>query len=199
MFFAQRKFNSVADYTRYRNTRAYIDQKYRHFVDGPEFGSEKEALKSLCSALGYKNFNKLNRRLTEWHSLTKAVPVEYFKLIDLSERVLNFVVELDSEEYEYALATPVEMQHFLVRYLPTAYEEVTMPPTTDETEAINYIQAYQKERPFPCIINITDIKTIHIPHDGEIKHFYYYPEVKKVDNHYIFTSGNRGIGVTKVG
>jgi hypothetical protein len=65
-FSAINKFNSPANYTRFRNTLLYVDQKHNQFLENRTAG-KKERLKELCSLVGYK-YEKFHNRLDGWLS-----------------------------------------------------------------------------------------------------------------------------------
>ena len=194
-FSARDKFNTPDDYIRFRNTSLYISQKHKKFIGN----NEKARLKELCELIGYKNYAKFRRKLDKWTTLENPIPKKYFDAIGIAPNVLEFVVELDNQEYKNALLAPVSINNFVAKYMACIYMPQEIPSTTDELEAIQYVKKFQETTRILCWINIAGLKTISIKPDGTIFHSYVYPSIKIENGNYVFGKSNEDIGITKIG
>ena len=93
--------------------------------------------------------------------------------------VLEYVLELDREEFEYALSLPVYSNYFVVRYMPTGYGPVNLPVGTTEAEAIEIVQAFQEHHRLRCCIKIRQIRTMFFEPDAGFSIVAYPPVLKK--------------------
>jgi hypothetical protein len=198
MFLASSKFNSPGDYIRFRNTRSYVLQKHTLYFAGLVGKSRKEKLKHLYKQCGYSDYAKFVRRLGQWVSLSVPIPRKYFDEIGIDYHVLDFVVELDNEEYANALNTQFLIENFEERIMAGIYLPISLPGKMTEPEAIDYIRSFQRETKFRCCINVTGLKSIYVEPDGTVKYEYLKPVMTTTKDLFVFSTDNKDNAVTKL-
>jgi len=91
-FFTPGKINRIEDYTRFRNTRTYINR----------LSSTVETTEVLMKKSGYSKLNKFKKHREEFDNLDRWVPLKYLNAIKINLATLKFCGELDYDEFENA-------------------------------------------------------------------------------------------------
>lgn len=189
LFFTPKQINAIADYTRFRNTRAYI----RHLSSG--FESTKE----LMEKSGYAKFEKFKKHREEFDNLDRWVPLSYLDAIGVNRATLKFCGELDHEEFEKAKGIKELYPEFaVVRIMPSIYSNFKLPEGITESEAIEYLIQYSAETGKKYFINYHDFKTVIIDPDGSVKTVYHPPSFRITKSYLIPETTNNNLGNVRV-
>jgi hypothetical protein len=157
--------------------------------------SKREKLKGLCQLVGYANYDKFLRRLELWKTLLSWMPRTYCDAIGVDYHVLDFVAELDVQEYQNALNSNFPISNYVVRVMAAIYAPVRLPYEMTEPEAIEHIRSFQQtQKQLQCCINLTGLKTTYVGLNGEVTCHYFPPVMTKTETRLTFspcsTTGN---------
>lgn len=181
------KINSIKDYKRLRNTKAYI----RHRSSGIESTEE------LMKKSGYANLNKFKKHRKEFENLERNIPLAYLDAIGVNYATLKFCGELDQEEFDIARGIEdLHPQFAMVRLMTTIYSNIEFPEGTTEKQAIEYLINYSAETGKKCVINYRDFKTVTVDPEGRVKIVYHPPSFRITKSYLI--PGETGNDIGKV-
>ncbi len=200
-FSTHNKYTTVEGYVRFRHTLALIQQKDAACFDVHSTVGHKKKLLEMAAFIGYSqsSYSKFLRRRDGWLRLEGRIPEKYFRFIGIKPAVLDFTLQLDKEEFEYALSLPAYPRNFIIRYMPAVYGPKELPEGTTEQEAIAMIKAFQEEHKLRCCINIHQIKTIFVEPGRGCSTVIYPPRLKRTtEGFYVASEDGVGTGVAQV-
>ena len=183
------EINRIEDYTRFRNTKAYIRQLSSRF----------ESTEELMKKSGYAKFEKFKKHREEFDNLDRWVPLKYLDAIGANRATLKFCGELDHEEFEDA--TEIEElypEYAVVRIIPSVYSGFELPEGITETEAIEFLIQYSAETGKMYFLNYHDFKTVIIDSDGTVNTVYHPPSFRITKSYLIPETTNNNLGNVKV-
>lgn len=180
--FSVREINTCADYERFRNTRAYINNQYEEFIRNRPY---EEAHRELMVVSGYAKYAKFLDHLKKWKELGMKVPARYLEHIGCKRNVIEFTAELDLQEYEKALEVARYPRVGILRIFAAMYSPLYFPDGTSEEEAVRMLVEKQKDMAakhsgiqFRMAINYPGIKMIFIEAHGKTETKYYRPRAR---------------------
>lgn len=193
--FSVMEINSCADYERFRNTRAYINNQYEDFIRNRPY---EEVHLELMAVSGYAKYFKFLDHLKKWNNLQMKVPNRYLEHIGCKQNVIEFTYELDRQEYEKALEVARYPRIGIFRIFAAMYSPLYFPDGTSEEEAIELLKEKQKKMAeehsgiqFRMAINYPGIKMIFVEAHGKIETMYYRPALR-FSRHYLFVDTEDG-------
>ncbi len=193
-FFSAREINTIGDYERFRNTRAYI--KERSFLFGSSDNKKNALLDELMRQSGYSKFRKFREHRKEWDDLLRNIPLGYLFAIGVNIEELMRNVSIDMEEYRRALKIPLFPGSAVIRLMGGFYQDKKFPPATPEYKAIEILKEFSTANRLRCCINFHNLKTIWIEPGEEVHYSYYPPEIKITKKWAVIKSDGRFIGTS---
>ena len=179
--------NEIADYEFGKNIKAYLRQKL----------SLKDP-KLIMRPSGSGNICKFRKHTEEWLSFTRPIPEKFLETIGVDWKILEYVAELDRENFRRAINLPRYPRYVIVRLMPAIYQTKPLPAGIAETDAIELVKSWIKEKPFQCMINYPELLTISIDASGV--RFISYEPIITIKNHMVsFGITGRRIGTTRIG
>ncbi len=175
LFLQQNDINSVKDYERFRNLKAYLEQKAETLTF---FKDQKEEIWNLAEKVGYNDFNKFLRHREEWHDLKRRIPMAYLKEIEVDWNIIDFVVDLDQNEFRQVLEIPRSPSSASVRLMPALKKTLKLPKDVSENDAIEFVKRYAINEGKVCLIRYEDLLNIQVKPDGRVHKIYLRPEVE---------------------
>ena len=180
--FLPAKINRLEDYERYSNTKAYLLQKSGSLTF---FKDQKSEIHELAEKSGYADFNKFTEHRREWHNINRRIPLGYLSAIGVDFEVLDFVVNVDYQEFRRALKVPRYPQYFTIRLMPSIYQSVEIPEEIPENKAIEALQKLAAEKDRLCFINYQELLSILIKPDGQVTRNYFVPAAEISGDYWI--------------
>ena len=190
-FLSAREINKAEDYERLFHTKNYIRQNSKKIKDSRK---PTEELLNLMKASNYSKFQKFREHRYLWDNCKKDIPLSYLKAIGINLEILKFAVELDIEEYERALEIAHYPKYFTIRRMACVYQSIKIPDGFSESRAIEFAKEYKSN----CCIVIEEFKSIFIEPNGNVKYYYYRPEVKINKRMVSFGYAGTGIGTVRI-
>lgn len=193
--FSVREINHSADYERFRNTLAYINNQYEDFIRNRPF---EDVHRELMSVSGYAKYFKFLDHLKKWNRLMMKVPNRYLEHIGCKQNVIEFTYELDRQEYEKALEVARYPRIGILRIFAAMYSPLYFPDGSSEEEAIQFLVEKQRKmaaehqgNQFSMAINYPGIKMIFVEAHGKIETKYYRPALR-FSRFYLFVDTEDG-------
>ena len=184
------KYTVLNNYVRFNNTLSYVNQKYTTFWEALSPLDKKSKLLSLGYKLGYSadSMAVFQTQIKEWNRLKRNIPTQYFDLIGIEADTLNYVIELDTEEFHSALELSTYPKFFSIKRMEALYHSFKFPINTIEAEAIEMAMTFLKgiNNTFIAKINIYQLKSIYISANGVDKIVTYPPKLRRNGNYYYF-------------
>jgi hypothetical protein len=169
-FFSVPDINKADDYVPFRNVRIYIKSCSEKFRNKHE----------LLLKVGYskKSYSKFCNRESDWLSLRRNIPLKYLFAIGAELQQIEVEVDADRGEYLNVLKLSFYLKNAVVRVMAAVFFQYKFKPGTTESEAIEIMRAYSKEKHINVCINYPGVKSIWIQPDGASKISYYFPSIR---------------------
>lgn len=192
------KFNVIEGFELFRHTKRYIQTKHDAWLGDAIPGPTREQrLEALFRHAGLQHATSPENTIGQWKNLRGMIHKAYFEAIGIEPAVLCLVLEADAAAYMTILNSDIVISCFVVRYMSAVYEGKLIPKMR-ESQAIDYIRAFQQKMPLRCCINIRDIKSIFVELDDTVTYRYCYPEFRIEGDCYRFSGDNRDNAVVRV-
>ena len=102
-----KRSNVIYGYERFRYTKQYIkclspisNTHYKLSV------SDKKLLLEMAKSCGFSDIEKFLQQKKVWDEIRGEIPIAYFQYLGVDQKILNFMLELDNEDYERILQQP---------------------------------------------------------------------------------------------
>lgn len=188
-FFTPVKINRIEDYSRFRNTRAYIQHLSSRF----------ESTEELMEKSGYAKPEKFKKHREEFDNLERWVPLKYLDAIGVNHATLKFCGELDHEEFEEARKIEDLYPQFAIeRLMPAIYSNIRFPEGITEDEAIEYLVNRSAETGKMYFINYYDFKTVIVNRDSSVNTVYHPPLFRITKSYLIPETTNNNLGNVRI-
>jgi hypothetical protein len=189
--------NEPKDYEPFRHTEQLIRERC-----GPlsRFDYKKSA-----ETLGYKNYTKFRRRVSEWLDLSGKIPLAFLDLISVSIAEIEAAVVLDVGEWQKQSGDLPTPKRFSVRLIPAVYKQESLPDDLTGAEATEFVSLYAKDTGFRCLISYGAIKSVYCEPDGRVWTAENAPMLTVNKKDVVFSIGRLGlapgteVGITKLG
>lgn len=183
--------NKIENYEYGRCIKAYLRQK---------LNSCGKSNKELMEASGYTNPGKFQFHQAGWHGLCRNIPMKYLEAIDVDLEVLQYVVELDNENFQKAIKLPRFPTSYIRRLMPAMYQNEDFKPGTLERDAIELLKEFAQNDKHSYCINYPGLLTITIWPPDKVIISHRIPTLNIVNKHWIsFGSDGSAIGTTRLG
>jgi hypothetical protein len=107
----------------------------------------------MRQACGYSHRAKFAMHKSEWDRLERPAPLKYFDVLGLDRRVLDFVLDIDLQEYKAVLELPRYPKFAVIPLTAAVYTDCRIPGKMEEKEPVEYVFDVAKEKKFQCCIN----------------------------------------------
>ena len=148
---------------------------------------------------GYSKLSKFKEHRKEWDAVHRKMPLSYLDYVGVEREVLHFALEVDFEEYGRAREIPLYPKFAVIRLMAGVYREKGLPENTPESEAIEMLRGFSRERNLRCCINYPELKTVYIEPTGDVRVVYYPPSIRFSKKWAIPASDGIGIGAAYAG
>jgi len=189
-FLSPRTINKTEDYQPFYHSKAYLNKKVGSLT---YFKDQIPQLRKITEKVGYKDFNQFIKHRKLWHNFKKKIPISYLEEIGVKLDVLKFTVELDQNDYQKALETPLYPASYIIQTRPIPLTK-KLPENIPEAEAVELVRKEAILKNKSCVIYYPFLKTIFIDCDGSVTTAYYQPEIKIEGGYVIPGQSNNFIG-----